>query len=213
MSARAQRIREILPVWRANDDHVTPLQSTQLSDVYVKIPSKSCEAPEDSMHESTEHLGRRSQRESTQSPSGRSFMDRTQKVLQAAARDAAARARLLAEALDALADATDCLPEVSRETTSVVHDGVASGSDQLWTVADVANFIAASESWVRHAAAAGRLPATRIGGLLRFQPDQIRSYTRGELPCGPGATVLPRTRRRSRPDTQPSRVRCGIDER
>ena len=39
-------------------------------------------------------------------------MDRTPKVLQAAARDAAARARLLAEALDALADVADNLSEV-----------------------------------------------------------------------------------------------------
>lgn len=51
-------------------------------------------------------------------------------------------------------------------------------SRRTWKVKDVAEFLQASESWVRHAAAAGRLPCTKIGGLLRFDPDEIRSLAR-----------------------------------
>ena len=137
-------------------------------------------------------------------------MDRTPKVLQAAARDAAARARLLAEALDVLADAADTLAEVPQptpaagyavplvETPAPGNDVAVGASERLWTVADVANFLGASESWVRHASASGRLPRIRIGGLLRFHPDQIRAHTRGEESLGEGARVLPRRPRKPR---------------
>jgi hypothetical protein len=129
-------------------------------------------------------------------------MDRTPKVLQAAARDAAARARLLAEALDALADAADTLSEVpSPEQPAPVVSGadvVDAGSERLWKVADVAKFLGASESWVRNASASGRLPRMRIGGLLRFHPDQIRAHTRGEESFGEAARVLPRRPRTRR---------------
>lgn len=47
--------------------------------------------------------------------------------------------------------------------------------ETTWKVRDVAEFLQASESWVRHAAAAGRLPCSRIGGLLRFDPVRIRA--------------------------------------
>ena len=62
--------------------------------------------------------------------------------------------------------------------------------DRTWKVSDVAEFLQASESWVRHAAAGGRLPCTKIGGLLRFDPDEIRSLARADAP----ARVLPRKR-------------------
>jgi excisionase family DNA binding protein len=53
--------------------------------------------------------------------------------------------------------------------------------EKVWKVKDVAEFLQASESWVRHAAAAGRLPCTKLGGLLRFDPAEIRALVaRGE---------------------------------
>ncbi len=48
-------------------------------------------------------------------------------------------------------------------------------NEKAWTAKDVAEFLQASETWVRHAAAAGRLPYTKIGGLLRFDPARIRA--------------------------------------
>ncbi len=48
-------------------------------------------------------------------------------------------------------------------------------SDRAWKTKDVADFLQASESWVRHAAANGKLPCTKIGGLLRFDPAEIKA--------------------------------------
>ena len=70
------------------------------------------------------------------------------------------------------------------------HAEVNHASGRAWKVQDVAEFLQASESWVRHAAAGGRLPCTKIGGLLRFDPDEIRSLARPDAP----ARVLPRSR-------------------
>jgi excisionase family DNA binding protein len=50
----------------------------------------------------------------------------------------------------------------------------------LWNAKDVAEYLKASRSWVYHRAESGELPALRIGGLLRFHPDAIRAYARGE---------------------------------
>jgi excisionase family DNA binding protein len=52
--------------------------------------------------------------------------------------------------------------------------------EKVWKVKDVAEFLQASESWVRHAAAAGRLPCTKLGGLLRFDPAEIRALVARE---------------------------------
>src|SRR6266508_4441410 len=68
------------------------------------------------------------------------------------------------------------------------HAEANHASGKAWKVRDVAEFLQASESWVRHAAAGGRLPCTKIGGLLRFDPDEIRSLARAEAP----ARALPR---------------------
>lgn len=137
-------------------------------------------------------------------------MDRSLKVLQAAARDAAARARLLAEALDALADTADAISDLPQPTLvagdrvslaeppAAVNDGAGGPSERLWTVADVANFLGASESWVRQASASGRLPRTKIGGLLRFHPDEIRAHTRGGESVRLGARIPPRRRQKPR---------------
>jgi hypothetical protein len=68
------------------------------------------------------------------------------------------------------------------------HAEVNHASGRAWKVRDVAEFLQASESWVRNAAAGGRLPCVKIGGLLRFDPDEIRSLARAQAP----ARALPR---------------------
>lgn len=51
--------------------------------------------------------------------------------------------------------------------------------DRLWDANDVAAYLKVSRSWVYHRAEAGELPSLRIGGLLRFEPEAIRSFARG----------------------------------
>ncbi len=46
----------------------------------------------------------------------------------------------------------------------------------LWTADDVAAYLKVSRSWVYHRAESGKLPHVRVGGLLRFQPSEIRAY-------------------------------------
>jgi excisionase family DNA binding protein len=54
--------------------------------------------------------------------------------------------------------------------------------DVLWTVEDVAEFLRVSASWVYLHIKLGDLPYQRIGGLVRFFPQEIHAYARGEQP-------------------------------
>jgi excisionase family DNA binding protein len=64
-------------------------------------------------------------------------------------------------------------------------------ADQLWTARDVARFLQASVSWVYHASASGNLPYVKVGGLLRFHPEEIRALVGpGEVP--PAGLLTPR---------------------
>jgi excisionase family DNA binding protein len=49
----------------------------------------------------------------------------------------------------------------------------------LWDVNDVARYLKASRSWVYHRVEAGLLPCLRVGGLLRFDPEHVRAWSRG----------------------------------
>ncbi len=51
----------------------------------------------------------------------------------------------------------------------------------LWTVKNVAEFLQCSRDFVYEHAEDGTLPCLRIGGLLRFDPESIRRWARGEL--------------------------------
>ncbi|MGA7124091.1 MAG: helix-turn-helix domain-containing protein [Polyangiaceae bacterium] len=68
-------------------------------------------------------------------------------------------------------------------------DGETPSPDVLWTVDDVARYLRVSRSWVYHRAEGGELPCLRIGGLLRFDPDAVRAFTRGDKP--PAGRVVP----------------------
>lgn len=50
----------------------------------------------------------------------------------------------------------------------------------LWNAQDVARYLKASRSWVYHRAESGELPCLRVGGLLRFDPETVRAFARGE---------------------------------
>jgi Helix-turn-helix domain len=51
--------------------------------------------------------------------------------------------------------------------------------DALWDANDVARYLKVSRSWVYHRAETGLLACTRIGGLLRFDPLNVRALARG----------------------------------
>lgn len=66
-------------------------------------------------------------------------------------------------------------------------DGVRAArleEDPLWDARDVARYLKKSVSWVYHAAAADEVPCRRIGGSLRFAPEEIRAFARGETGVG-----------------------------
>ena len=48
--------------------------------------------------------------------------------------------------------------------------------EQLWDANDVANFLKVSRSWVYQRAESGLLPCLKIGGLLRFEAEEIRAF-------------------------------------
>jgi excisionase family DNA binding protein len=55
-----------------------------------------------------------------------------------------------------------------------------SGSEALLTAKEVAALFKASESLIYKLQRQGRLPAVRIGWLLRFHPETVRAFMRGE---------------------------------
>lgn len=67
--------------------------------------------------------------------------------------------------------------------------------ETLWTANDVAKYLQVSRSWVYHRAEAGELPCFRIGGHLRFSPEQVRGFVRGK--STEPAKVIALTKRRA----------------
>ena len=63
--------------------------------------------------------------------------------------------------------------------------------DGLWDAKDVAQYLKVSRSWVYHRAESGLLPCLRVGGLLRFDPQAIRSFARGQAPSGARVVAFP----------------------
>ena len=77
------------------------------------------------------------------------------------------------------------LPECEPDTKAL-------SMDRLWTVREVAVFLARSTSWVYKAAERGELPRARgMGWGLRFVPSDLHAYARGEK-SGPRAMVRKR---------------------
>ncbi len=77
------------------------------------------------------------------------------------------------------------------QATSASPDVSAAASPQrrrvgLWNPNDVAGFLQVSRSWVYQKAEAGLIPVIRLPGssLLRFEPDDIRAFARGEWKPG-----------------------------
>ncbi len=59
----------------------------------------------------------------------------------------------------------------------------------LWDANDVARYLKVSRSWVYQRAQSGLLPCLHVGGLLRFEPDAIQAFIRGEAPAGKAGAV------------------------
>lgn len=55
-----------------------------------------------------------------------------------------------------------------------------SAAEALWDAKDVATFLKVSRSWVYLKTNSGELPHRRMGGLIRYEPDAVRAYARGE---------------------------------
>ncbi len=70
--------------------------------------------------------------------------------------------------------------------------------DTLWTAVDVARYLRASRSWVYQRAEAGDLPSLQLGGLLRFEPEVVRAFARGEC-VATGRVISLSTPPRKRP--------------
>ena len=50
----------------------------------------------------------------------------------------------------------------------------------LWDTRQAAEFLRVSDSWIYHRASAGSIPCVRVGHNLRFDPDALRAWVRGE---------------------------------
>jgi excisionase family DNA binding protein len=80
------------------------------------------------------------------------------------------------------------------------NDVLDARPSQLWDANDVAQYLKVSRSWVYHRADSGLLPSLRVGGLVRFDPNVVRAFARGEDP--PAAGLAPRLSPRKMPTSR-----------
>ena len=69
-------------------------------------------------------------------------------------------------------------------------DATGSNNEPRWTADDVRKFLKVSRSWVYQHVDSGELPHHRYGALLRFDPETIRKYARGEKVALPNVIAL-----------------------
>jgi excisionase family DNA binding protein len=62
--------------------------------------------------------------------------------------------------------------------------------DTLWTADDVARYCRVSRSMIYKQSQAGLLPTLRVGSAIRFDPDTVRRWARGEVVGLPEGRVL-----------------------
>lgn len=64
--------------------------------------------------------------------------------------------------------------------------------ERLWTVKQVQEYLQVSRSWVYREIEAQRFPHTRIGGVVRFIPEQVRQFAQERVHDGGArAKVIP----------------------
>ena len=64
---------------------------------------------------------------------------------------------------------------------SNAKDAAAETADGLWDANDAAHYLKVSRSWIYQRAESGLLPCLRVGGLVRFDPEIVRAFARGEI--------------------------------
>ena len=72
------------------------------------------------------------------------------------------------------------MPDIPSKSGSRSLLGRLSKEHALKSVGWVAEFLDVSRSWVYQAAAAGTLPCIRVGAALRFDPEVIKAWLRGD---------------------------------
>jgi excisionase family DNA binding protein len=72
------------------------------------------------------------------------------------------------------------MPNSPSKPPTLSQLGQLSREHALRGVAWVAEFLGVSKSWVYQATASGALPCIRIGAAVRFDPELIRAWVRGE---------------------------------
>jgi excisionase family DNA binding protein len=59
----------------------------------------------------------------------------------------------------------------------------------LWTIDDAARYLRVSTRTIRRRVADGTIPAIRLGGLVRFNPDALASVASDALPAREAALL------------------------
>jgi excisionase family DNA binding protein len=168
--------------WVADGVHTSPPWATQLPSSLDALWTRfgNLPPPNRPSEFQSEGASESSKRPKFCSQNGRVMdtADRSRRVATAAARDAAGKARALAEGLEALVRALDQLAvELPLSGSPVSGERQPPGREgELWNVAEVARYLKTSRSWVYQATASGRLPSVRVGHLPRFDPAKIWAW-------------------------------------
>lgn len=83
-------------------------------------------------------------------------------------------------------DHTPSPPSLERAEEDAPREKLELPTDRLWNVHQAAAYLGRSTSWVYKESSAGRLPKARgLAWGLRFVPEEMIAYARGQLPAAP----------------------------
>jgi hypothetical protein len=78
----------------------------------------------------------------------------------------------------------------AQKLTVMIPASASKGVEPLWTAKDSAAYMQVSESMIYKLSQSAELPSLKIGSCLRFDPDIVRRFARGEIRGEPEGRVI-----------------------
>ena len=82
----------------------------------------------------------------------------------------------------------------AQKLTMMIPTSASKGVEPLWTAKDAAAYMRVSPSMIYKLSQSAELPCLKIGSCLRFDPEVVRRFARGEIRGEPEGRVIEQRR-------------------